>query len=276
MRDLISKRTRTEFREVLVGWTIREIAIEFGNEDFTPNDEYCPPELGARRIHVERLYRNIDFRNPGQVSRVLRVYDSIISRLRQFNPEKAEFLCACLRRDGCRESDIGFVLPPDAAQVAQIAPLSKIDAPQLSAQIIRIQSAVDHDPPLAIGTAKELVETTCKTILSELMQSVAGTPDVTALVKQTLSELKLLPDNIHEDAKGAEAIKKILRSLGALVQGMAETRNLYGTGHGSDGRASTLTPRHARLMVGAATTLATFLFETHEARKKANLTKKAV
>ena len=50
---------------------------------------------------------------------------------------------------------------------------------------------------------------------------------------------------------------------------LAELRNLYGTGHGKDGKAQLLMPRHAKLAVGAATTLATILFETHkEARCK--------
>jgi hypothetical protein len=78
--------------------------------------------------------------------------------------------------------------------------------------------------------------------------------------------LKLLPENVPNAVKGAEAMKKTLRSLGATVAGLGEMRNYYGSGHGQDGRARGLTPRHARLAVGAASTLAMFLFETHEAR----------
>jgi len=44
---------------------------------------------------------------------------------------------------------------------------------------------------------------------------------------------------------------------------LAELRGLYGTGHGKHGKASGLSPRHAKLAVGAAATLTTFLFETH-------------
>lgn len=35
----------------------------------------------------------------------------------------------------------------------------------------------------------------------------------------------------------------------------------------TDGRARSLTPRHARLAVGATSTLAMFLFDTHDARR---------
>ena len=67
-------------------------------------------------------------------------------------------------------------------------------------------------------------------------------------------------------AKGTETIQRLLSNLGAVAQGLSELRNLYGTGHGKHGKAKGLFARHARLAVGAAATLATFLLETHEDR----------
>jgi hypothetical protein len=58
-------------------------------------------------------------------------------------------------------------------------------------------------------------------------------------------------------------------NLATLVQGSAELRNAYGTGHGRSqmqARRQRLTPRHARLAVGSAATLGVFLYETHEER----------
>lgn len=62
---------------------------------------------------------------------------------------------------------------------------------------------------------------------------------------------------------------EMLMNMATLVQGAAELRNAYGTGHGkSKSQASyRLEPRHARLAVGAAATLGVFLYETHEARE---------
>ena len=48
-----------------------------------------------------------------------------------------------------------------------------------------------------------------------------------------------------------------------ITNGIAELRNSYGTGHGKDAKSKGLSPRHAKLAVGAATTLAIFLVETH-------------
>ena len=141
------------------------------------------------------------------------------------------------------------------------------DVPHLQQQIDRARNAIEDDPGLAIGTAKEIVETTCKTILTERGISYAPDVKIPELVKITREALKLVPDNIPESAKGSESIKKILGSLGAVAQGIGELRSLFGTGHGKEGKRKGLSPRHARLAVGAAATLSMFLLETHKERE---------
>ncbi len=39
-RDLISKKTRNEFREYLVIWTLREIANEFSAAELEPKEQF--------------------------------------------------------------------------------------------------------------------------------------------------------------------------------------------------------------------------------------------
>ncbi|MEO0968558.1 MAG: abortive infection family protein, partial [Cyanobacteria bacterium J06639_18] len=111
------------------------------------------------------------------------------------------------------------------------------DANYVLGQITRMESAVDNDPSLAIGTAKELIETICKTILSERKQEVKGTLDLPKLVKKTVKELKLTPDDIPNKAKAANNIKLILSNLATITNGISELRNSYGTGHGKDSKA---------------------------------------
>lgn len=141
------------------------------------------------------------------------------------------------------------------------------NAGHLAEQIRRLEASVETDPSLAIGTAKELIETCCKTILAERGKPMLGTPDVSTLTKATLKELKLVPEGIAEAARGADVMKRILSNLGAIGNGLAELRGLYGTGHGKHGRVTGLGVRHAKLAVGAAATLAVFLFETHKETK---------
>jgi len=129
-----------------------------------------------------------------------------------------------------------------------------------------MQNHVMDDPRLAIGTAKELVETVCKTILRERGKEADSGWEVMELVKAVREELQLVPDAIPDATKAAKTVKVMLSNLATIAQGLAELRNLYGSGHGPDGKPKGLQPRHARLAAGAATTLATFLIETHHER----------
>jgi hypothetical protein len=140
------------------------------------------------------------------------------------------------------------------------------DAEYLADQVRRLEQSVDSDPAHAIGAAKELVETCCYTILSERGKPATDKPDLLPLVRRTLEELKLVPDGITDAHKGAKSIKSLLGNLATITQSLAELRNLYGTGHGKDGKTRGLSTRHARLAVGTGTTLAVFLFDTHQER----------
>lgn len=141
------------------------------------------------------------------------------------------------------------------------------DSRHMNEQIRRMETAVNDDPSLAIGTAKELIETCCKTILAERNVDIPKNPDIAKLTKTTLKELNLVPDGISDETRGADTIKRLLSNLGAIGNGLAELRGMYGTGHGKHGNTSGLKPRHAKLAVGAASTLCVFLFETHEDTK---------
>ncbi len=141
-----------------------------------------------------------------------------------------------------------------------------LDAGWMQKEIERLENGVEKDPALAIGTAKELVETCCKTILSKRGITVQSDIDMSELTKKLTKELKLVPEGISEEAKGSEKIRLILHNLSALTKYLTELRGLYGSGHGRDGKHRGLEPRHARLAVGAAVTFIDFVTETHKQR----------
>ncbi len=274
--ELISKKTRTEFREFLVGWTLREIGDEFEAAGITADQNYQPPLGGQRRCYVEQFYRALDFANPSDVDRLLKVYENILTagytRLQSGGGiydaktyrASLDQLVAWLKKDGYSYQD-GQLVPTGHAASLRHLKTKAVDfnAQYMSAQIGRIEAAVATDPDLAIGQAKELVETCCKTILREHAVEGADKLDVPALVRRTMEVLRLVPEGIPDAAKGAKTIRAVLGNLATVAQGLAELRNLYGTGHGRHGSAKGPQPRHAKLAAGAAATLTTFLFETH-------------
>lgn len=139
-----------------------------------------------------------------------------------------------------------------------------LDASYISQQITRMESAIGSDPELAIGTAKEFIETICKTILAERKVSYDKKSDFPKLVKITLETLELVPDRITKAKEAAASIKVLLNNLAAVARHLAELRNLAGTGHGKDATHQGLDARHARLAVGVASTVGVFLFECHQ------------
>ncbi len=142
-----------------------------------------------------------------------------------------------------------------------------LEADYVTQQINLMEASIEISPHISIGLAKELIETCCKSILDESGESYDKKWDLPKLMKETTKLLKLTPDDIPNEVKAGSSIKQILGSLSSVVQGIGEVRNEYGSGHGKDGKFKGLQPRHAKLAVGAASTLAIYLLETHEIKK---------
>lgn len=142
-----------------------------------------------------------------------------------------------------------------------------LNAAWMRGEIIRVERAIETDPSLAVGTAKDLVETCCKTILTNRKVEIPKGADLPKIVKLVATELKLVPDGISDAARGAEVIRGILRNLATLTQGLSELRGLYGSGHGRDGKHRGLGPRHARLAVASAVAFIDFVTDTYHERE---------
>jgi len=285
---IISAKARNEFREYCVGTTLREIQDAFDGGGVRCDLEYQPPMSGQRRCLVEQYYRTVDWTDWKSVSRVAKVYENEIrdlcapvalampwgsrnDELHAIRKGIADKLLYWLKLDGFEWIGGKLVRAAGTPVLDDLHNAThKLEGTHIAQQIQRMKDAVDTDPSLAIGTAKELIETVCKTILEERGKQVDGTPDIPMLTKALLKELQLVPEGVPEARRGADTIKSVLRSLGSIGNDLAQLRGLYGTGHGKTAKTQSLKPRHAKLAVGAAATLVTFLFETHRDTAKAD------
>jgi len=154
----------------------------------------------------------------------------------------------------------------DRAIARAQATARSLSAGWMKEEVERIEGAIEKDPALAIGTAKDLIESCCKSVLLERGIEAGRKANLPQLAKRTAGELKLVPEGIPDTAKGADNIRRVLQNLAALVHHLAELRGLYGSGHGRDGKYRGLQPRHARLAVGAAVAFVDFVTETHAER----------
>lgn len=143
---------------------------------------------------------------------------------------------------------------------------TKFSSEYLSKQIDLMVEMQTKNPTNAIGMAKELIESCCKTILEEMQISYTKDDDVPQLADKTIKALNLLPSNVQPTDRGADAIKAVLGNLRAIPTKLAEIRNPFGSGHGKSASFQGLEVRHAKLAVGSSITFVDFIWSTYESQ----------
>lgn len=268
-QDLISNKTRYEFRE----WLVAATTLSYIDEVFGGNGVILGTvpagQLpgGQRRALVEEYYASVDWTNPVDVKRVLRAYEDILLDVCDRDRDMFERFIRVLQRDGFEYQNSRLVSTALDADIVASVSSGSLDVEHLDAYVERINGSIEDDPALAIGSTKELVEAVLKTILDARNIAYVRHDDIPKLLKAVQGALQLLPSDIDDAKKGAATAKRTLSNLGSVVIGIAELRNLYGTGHGKGSGGGGVKPRHARLVVGAGVTLSRFLLETHEVRE---------
>ena len=125
----------------------------------------------------------------------------------------------------------------------------------INRNITRIKTNIKNDPELAIGSAKELVESLCKRILEG--QDIKNNTRLSDLTKLALEKL------LEHDSL-SNSMNQITRSLLFLVQTVGEMRNKYGTGHGKGKDHTVLDQKYTLLVINSALTVALFLFHSYK------------
>lgn len=133
----------------------------------------------------------------------------------------------------------------------------------VNGKINTMTDAIHKDTDLAIGTAKELLETTCKSILRQKGEAINSDWTLPQLLKATTNSLDFTPKEASDPTKAEKAIKQILSGIGTIVQGVGELRNGYGTGHGKDADFKGLEIKNAKLLVGVVSEVAIFYLATN-------------
>lgn len=125
-----------------------------------------------------------------------------------------------------------------------------------------MNEAVASDTDLAIGTAKELVETICKSILKKSKIEYSKDWNIARLLKETNNVLDFSPKLAKNPEKAEKSLRQILGGISSVVQGIAELRNSYGTGHGKEADFIGLESKYAKLIVGTVSEISIFYLAT--------------
>jgi hypothetical protein len=269
-KELVSRRTREAVRDTMNGTTLRELDQMWQDELFHSATD--PEPVGGQRVTRFQGYLNqVDWTNSSQVTRALSVFEEAIKPL--FSPPEGftqggEVTIPRLRklfqRDGYLIDENGHIRRESQVVIASNFLANLTDASAIHEHLDRIASAVERDDPAqAIGSAKELIESTAKLVLRERDEPYSDADDLPALVMKAQQSLSVHPSGRPPGPDGSDAVKKILGAAMTVTSGVAELRNRgYGTGHGLATAPPWLRARHARLAVNAAKLWCEFMLDT--------------
>ncbi|MEW5871962.1 MAG: abortive infection family protein [Chloroflexota bacterium] len=263
-KPLISRNVLIELREYFVEYQVlrgvddafRSAGIVLGNEQ--------NHVTGARRQLVEQYYASLNLESPDDVRKLLKVIENQILYCKLNYPDTTPSpiykVLIVLEQNGFREEK-GSIINVQTPLSFQQMHIYGINSASILQDWERMIPAIEEDPEDAITSARALVESTCKSILDEMKIKYENGWDLPRLYKIAADALQLSPSGYQE-----QTFKQILGGCSSIVQSLAEIRNLFGDAHGKGKTHYRASPRHARLAVNAAGTVAIFLLETLEYR----------
>lgn len=120
---------------------------------------------------------------------------------------------------------------------------------------------VKTNTDLALGSAKELLEIVCKSILSE-KNLIYRRYDPFKTFKETINSVGILESSSASNKEQADrSIRQILSGLNSVIQGVSELRNGYGSGHGKEASFKRLEPQYVEFVVSIVSNIVVFILQ---------------
>ncbi|MFJ2620173.1 abortive infection family protein [Glutamicibacter sp. NPDC087344] len=260
MRLLSDQLTGTPLREINALFDDRGVVL--GPEQHRENDE------SVRRERMRRYLATLDLGNATDAQRLAAVLGDVLQKIIQDTATGwgggdglRDKWFQILREDGFDVDEAnGIVRMGRAVAGLTEHALSALPDPQsIHDHLRRLGDSVDSDPRLAVSTAKALIESTAKCVLTAREQSYSPGAKVPALVHAAQESLGLAPKSVSDENR---ALRQALQSLITLTQSVTEIRNSVGIDHGAEEVPTWVRPRHARLVVGAAQVWCQLMLET--------------
>lgn len=260
MRLLSDQLTGTSVREIDALFDDRGVAL--GPPQPKENDE------SVRRERMRRYLVSLDLGDAADAQRLTAVLGDVLQTIIQDGSvgwgndnSLREKWVRILREDGFEVDEAtGTVRFGRAGTKLTEHALNALPDPQsIQDHLRRLGDSVDTDPRLAVSTAKALIESTAKCVLTARGQTFAPKAKVPALVNAAQESLGLAPKSVSDEDR---ALRQALQSLVTLTQSVTELRNSVGIDRGAEELPRWVRPRHARLVVGAAQVWCQLMLET--------------
>ena len=131
-------------------------------------------------------------------------------------------------------------------------------------QVKAIERAVIENAGLTFDLARTLVESVCRTVLSERGIAYTEDDDVPRLFRMICQSLPFLPATASNEVETRQSLTRTLGGLSAAIQGICELRNQCGfASHGSSNPRPMMESVQALLAAEAADTIIGFIHRVH-------------
>ncbi len=131
-------------------------------------------------------------------------------------------------------------------------------------QVKALELAVVDNTGLAFDLAKTLIESACKTILTERGGSFDKDDDLPKLFKAASLTVPFLPVSLAAHATARKSLQQTLGGLSTAMHGVCELRNAFGfASHGTDSPHPVMEGVQAMLAAQAADAIVGFLYRVH-------------
>ena len=210
MTDLVGRTTRGVFRDLMTDSTVGAINTAFQDEGFTPDPDCRYEDSSVRRRTTRSYLETVDWTDPREVGRFLRVAERLLNA---WEPQCLSHFHQSLRRDGYQIDEQTGQITPVGPQLSIESIARLADPSAIREGFERIRRAISDDPALAVGSAKELIESTAKVVLTERGQPFDDKSDLPKLARAAQLSLGLDPST----RSGPDSSDGVRRILGAVT-----------------------------------------------------------
>lgn len=136
------------------------------------------------------------------------------------------------------------------------------DFASIDAEFNRALSNVEANPREAVSAASNILESVCKVYIAEEGLEAPAKQDLKPVWTLVRKHLGFDPSTVED-----QDLQQILSGLIAITEGIGALRTHASSAHGAGKKGYKLEPRHARLAIHSAHTVALFILESWRKKK---------
>jgi hypothetical protein len=132
-------------------------------------------------------------------------------------------------------------------------------------QVEALEEAMPNKPGVVVSFCRTIIETTCKTILTDRGVAIDSGWEAPKLISESLKYINLAPRSDGTvDARLRTGADSLVRGINQIIEGVVSIRNEHGSAaHGADAYSPLLDARYAEIIARATDSVVGLLFKTH-------------